>query len=252
MFRIVYTFLLTLAVASCGPQSSETDRDEKIYVKLCADEIDEVVDLIGKRDISGAGASMRAANQVFGCDSEQFLDLKQAVELVEMNAAAYSLLEIYLPEDFSADPWSVREAQSNMTDDLSVYISTKSEPYAGDYGAEQATLWIRCLENTTSVIWGWEDYLGDDDPNVYTETKRMMLRLGDEEAFERFYTVSTSHDSVGLWKGSDAIPFIRELEKVDVLVARITPYGASPKEAVFDVSRLSEHLPKLKQACGWE
>lgn len=213
---------------------------------LCTENIARANEYMAKKNYEMADVTLQSAEQVFGCDSASFTIAKTDVLLAKLGKPRDRDLG-----DSLVSAWTVSSDTSNMTDEKSVFIAARSEPYPGNYGTTQATMNVRCMEDITSVIWDWDEYLGDDDSSAYTTKKRMTLRLDSDAPEERWYIVSTDGTAVGLWNGGDAIPFIQRLTTAKRLVARITPYGESPREAVFDVARLDEHLPELQEACHW-
>lgn len=237
---IVVTIIGLFLLGACEPVPVKQNSS------LCEESIAEAEDYMAKKNYEMADITLRAAERVHGCDSASFTIAKTDVLLAQLGSPS--------ERDPDAPPvsaWTVKTDTSNMTDEKNVFIATRSEPYSGNYGTTQATLHVRCMEDTTSVIWDWDEYLGDDDSSVYTTKKRMTIRLDSETPEEHWYSVSTDGTAVGLWSGGDAIPFIRRLIESKRLVARITPYGESAREAVFDVAMLDEHLPELQEACHW-
>ena len=98
----------------------------------------------------------------------------------------------------------------------------------------------------TDVIIYWNDYLKDSN--------KVMFKFGNQEAIHNDSSLSADneatfyHEDYPGYSGridgapSDSIDFIRELMKVDRLVAQLTPYNEIPITAVFDVRGLKETI----------
>ncbi len=148
-------------------------------------------------------------------------------------------------------PWTVATETSRSTDRTNVYLQTQSEAYRVQGAPKRANLTLRCVDNVTSVVWNWGEFLGDDDFNTFDSEKRMKIRFDDGAVEERVLRTSSNDQAVGLWNGSDAIPFIRRMLDAELMTVAITPYGENPRETVFDLFQLSADLPQLQEACGW-
>ena len=147
--------------------------------------------------------------------------------------------------------WTSHIDTSQMTDEKSVYLINLATVDNNDVLSSTARLTIRCRENTTSAIWSFDDYLGDDYSDVYSDDKRLMIRVDDNPPKTYRLSVSTDNDSVGMWSGGQAIPFIKSIATANKIVTRITPYNSAPRESVFDISGLDLFLPELREACHW-
>lgn len=143
--------------------------------------------------------------------------------------------------------WVSYKGVSVVDDSPNVNISTSPT----NVGQAKEYMTVRCLENTTSVVFNFDNYLGDDDASVYTQTKQVLLRLDDEVARTYTMSVSTDRESVGFWRGDQAIPFIKRMLKAEKLVIRITPYGESPTTLIYNIADLDMHLDPLRVACNW-
>lgn len=115
-------------------------------------------------------------------------------------------------------------------------------------GQAYATLYVRCLENTTSVFISTSCHLTSSQ---YTDYGDVDIRLDDSPARTISMDSSTSNDSLGLWSGGRAIPFIKTMIGKDVMLARFTPYAESPVTARFQISGLDEAIKPLRESCGW-
>ena len=142
--------------------------------------------------------------------------------------------------------WSVSTKTSPIDDSTNVYMYVDADELIRDrYGnATRPSLWVRCAENTTSLFINWGVYLGLDET-------WMTHRIDDAKAVTSEWSVSTTNESVGRWRGGSSIPFIKGLFDRRTLLAQITPYGESPVIVTFNVSGLEEAVQPLRDACGW-
>ncbi|MBI1234733.1 MAG: superinfection immunity protein [Alphaproteobacteria bacterium] len=112
--------------------------------------------------------------------------------------------------------------------------------------AQDVSLIIRCVENTTALIVSAGEYLGIGEVSV-------QMRIGDAPAVTRRLNISTDYRNFGLWNGGQSIPVIRQIMAADAdrLVVRYTPYGENSRTVTFDVSGLDARIGPLRQACHW-
>jgi len=143
------------------------------------------------------------------------------------------------------NPWSVSQDTSLMEDTTDVYLRSESSTYQNKYGQSvSTTLMIRCRENTTSVIFLFDEYLGLDSTKV-------QYRIDKEPAVTKAMSISTNNKSAGLWNGNSAIPFAKSLFGKYQLAVRVTPYGENPREMTFTIAELDRQIQPLREACGW-
>lgn len=141
--------------------------------------------------------------------------------------------------------WNVKESQSTMDDTSTVILSKFSTGHIGkSVFSNRPVLYLRCINKTTSVVIGTDTFL-----NI--EPMSLRYRLGNEKAQTVTWDVSTDFNSVGLWRGAGAIPFIKRLLKHKKAVFEIQPYSDSVYTFEFKLDGLEKHLPKLQKACGW-
>jgi len=104
------------------------------------------------------------------------------------------------------------------------------------------------MSNKTEVYADFHTYVGDDSRDVYTEYKRITVRVGDKSARNEHWNVSTDKRAVF---SKRAIPLLREMVKSDKLVLRLVPYGENPVTAVFDTRGLAIAAKPLAENCNW-
>ena len=112
---------------------------------------------------------------------------------------------------------------------------------------KRGTLIIRCMENTTSLYTKWGGHFMSDNRN----NGRVDYRVDAKKASRVSMRESTNNKSLGLWSGSQSIPFIKQLLNAKQLYIRATPYSESPVEMAFNVTGLEKAIEPLREACGW-
>lgn len=152
--------------------------------------------------------------------------------------------------DVDIGNWSSRIERSQMTDDTNVFLSVSAEApvQCGWSRGGTPTLIVRCLEDTASVIFSTDCHMTSSRYNNYGD---VTYRLDDEPPRTRGFVESTNNRSLGLWRGSDSIPFIRAMLDNDRMLARMTPFSENAIEMEFDISGLEEAILPLRDACGW-
>lgn len=147
--------------------------------------------------------------------------------------------------------WTSDTEVSKIDDSTNVFLRTRStEPVRSRFGLGQgqhATLLLRCMENTTSLYIAMNDSFLADSLGYGDIT----FRIDDQPAFERSFTVSTDNHALGLWRGGNAIPFIRKLFGGETLLAKVTPFNESPVTLTFPISGLETAVEPLREACHW-
>jgi type VI secretion system protein VasI len=145
--------------------------------------------------------------------------------------------------------WLVSEDTSLLDDSTTVVLSMNSnETIAGQFGAAgPAQIYLRCLENTTSVFLILNDMFLSDIQGFGTVDFRIDATQADEVRMQS----STDNKALGLWSGGSAIPFAKRLMGGEKVVFRATPYNESPVEFSFDLTGLPVAIDPLRKACKW-
>lgn len=147
--------------------------------------------------------------------------------------------------------WELIEKKSELKDtaDIFIYVDSDEEINCGYNRHGKVRLWIRCLENTTSVIFGTpECHMTSSRYNEYGDVEyRVDKRKSKKVRMEE----STNRHSLGLWRGRSAIPFAKAMFNSNRLLARMTPYGENPFTVSFNISQLEEAIKPLRKSCSW-
>ncbi|WP_405048312.1 type VI secretion system-associated protein TagO [[Roseibacterium] beibuensis] len=177
-------------------------------------------------------------------------DISADVERLECFDLAFPASEVSETGPERGSQWTVQSETSAMTDETSVFLSVRSEnPVTCSWNrGGYPVLFVRCLENTTSIIFSTDCHMTSSRYNNYGD---VTYRLDNEEPRTRGFTESTNNRSLGLWSGGEAIPFIRAMLDNERLLARMTPFSDSPIEMEFNISGLDQAIVPLREACGW-
>jgi len=145
--------------------------------------------------------------------------------------------------------WRKQVKTNPLTDDTDVFLTLLSEePVPGRFGsAGFGTLHLRCMENTTAVQFA----VGDHFLASIQGYGRVEYRLDDQPMRSHRFRESTSHETLGLWSGREAIPFIKAMLGHDRMIVRITPFNESPKTMTFNISGLDADITELRDTCHW-
>lgn len=157
----------------------------------------------------------------------------------------------YRPVDTVAQQssWMVNTSTSPIDDSTSVYMRVSSKESITDRLGRPANadLWIRCNENTTSMIFKFAKH----HMASLNQYGNVTLRVDNQQARTMRMHESTDNQAIGLWNGGSSIPVIRQLFDHDTLTVRATPYSESPITTQFPISGLKQAITPLREACNW-
>ncbi len=146
--------------------------------------------------------------------------------------------------------WLVRQEPSEFTDDTNVYLSLESHDASvcGRNRDDKVVLWIRCRENTTSLLFQTGCHMTSSSLHDYGDVAYSL-----DGGPERTVSMTKWRDnySLGLWYGADAIPLIRELLDVGTMRVRMKPFDEDIFTVAFDIAGLDEAIAPLREACRW-
>ena len=146
--------------------------------------------------------------------------------------------------------WDTQTERSAIDDSVSVFVSVDSqEPIQGRFsrGKAPARLVMRCVENTTSLLFNFND----NHMTSHQQYGEVTLRIDDGRAFTRRMNESTNNRTLGLWSGGQSIPVIRDMFGADLLTVRATPFSESPITVQFPISGIEDAVAPLREACNW-
>jgi len=126
---------------------------------------------------------------------------------------------------------------------------TSENPIAGRFGnAGNGLLLLRCMENTTAVVFRFNDQFMASIQSYGV----IEYRIDKSPIVWRLYTQeSTDNMALGLWRGRAAIPFIKSLLGHETLLVRATPFNESPVTLTYDISGIDNAIAPLRKTCRW-
>lgn len=151
-------------------------------------------------------------------------------------------------ETAESGSWRVNVRTNPIDDTSTVTLSLDSQTGTSRLG-DPITFVARCQSNKTEAYVIWGDYLGDDSRDVYSEWKNVTVRIGEREAKQERWGVSTDREATFApnWAGN----LLKELLDEERLVLQTIPYGENPNTAIFDISGLRSVLGELAATCNW-
>lgn len=166
-------------------------------------------------------------------------------ESSELKAETDGALESLAPPSQSGSQWRLSSEKSALDSRKDVWLSLISENTEGNsIGAPvRATLWVRCMENKTNFLIGFERYTTDD--------QNVRFKLDDGPVRKQWMETMRGGDGIGIWSGARAIPFIKSMFGKDRLVISYQTY-TGPVEFSFNVSGLGDRIEPLSEACQWK
>lgn len=144
----------------------------------------------------------------------------------------------------SGQQWRLTSEGSALEERTDIWLSLRSnntEPNAIGT-ATYATLWVRCMENKTNLLIGFNRYTSDNQSVRY--------KLDDQPISKHWMETMRGGEGIGIWTGGKAIPFIRRMFGRDDMVIAYETYSG-PVEFVFDISGLRQRIDPLANACSW-
>jgi type VI secretion system protein VasI len=144
--------------------------------------------------------------------------------------------------------WQVSRTKNPVDDSETVVLLLTADKGQSTWG--KPILFIaRCRSNATEAYINWNDYLGSDSHDVYSDWKYVTIRIGDDKAKEERWGLST--DSEATFAPDWAGDLLKEMAQTDHFLAQITPYNESPITAQFDTTGLANALKPLAEVCHW-
>jgi type VI secretion system protein VasI len=145
--------------------------------------------------------------------------------------------------------WNTRTEVSEFNDTTSVFLSVASlEPVSCGYsGSQKVVLFVRCIENTTSLIIATQCHV----TSGFGRYGDVEIRIDQEKTRKLQFTESTNNRSLGLWNGSSAIPIIQSMFGAEQMLVRFTPYNENPVTAKFPISQLEDVVHPVRENCNW-
>jgi type VI secretion system protein VasI len=153
-----------------------------------------------------------------------------------------------VPQSEGGGKWVVSKDTNPIDDSERVILALEADAGSGSFG-QGITLVARCQSGMTEVFVQWHDYLGSDSGDIYSDWKRVTVRIGSDKATSEKWGVST--DGTATFAPKWAGELLRKMAATDKLILQTTPYSSKPITAVFDTRGLANAITPLTQACGW-
>lgn len=148
-----------------------------------------------------------------------------------------------LPKAPISRTWEVEASTSAVDDSPSVVAALMPKSATGTgFGTPSLVVVLRCVENTTSVVLSTSMFMTEENVPV-------TIRLDDRPAAKTSWGRSTNYKALGLWNGTTAIPFIRELASASRLVVRVEERDRVDGE--FELGEIREVAEQVAKACNW-
>lgn len=140
--------------------------------------------------------------------------------------------------------WRYSEEKSALDNRKDIWLSVISEnTQANSIGSPiRATLWVRCMENKTNVLIGFDRYT--------TDNQSVRYKLDDGSVQKQWMETMRGRDGIGIWSGGRAIPFTKKMFGKERLVIAYDTY-TGPVEFTFDISGLRDRIDPLADECSW-
>jgi type VI secretion system protein VasI len=154
------------------------------------------------------------------------------------------------PTASSQSRWVVSSETSRLDDTTNVFltlVSSDTFPRRFSGGAAHGSMIVRCMENTTSMIFR----MGDHHLADLQSYGRITYRIDETSAKTQRFVESTDNRALGLWNGGSSIPFVKALFGAENLLVQITPFGESPITVDFPIAGIEDEIVPLREACGW-
>ena len=141
--------------------------------------------------------------------------------------------------------WERQEERDAISDRRNVsYFALPTEDQRNRVGGSRTVfLQLRCSDNVTAVA-----LFFDDDQRQ--ERLRLAVRLDNRDAEEATWSVSSNRQAAGLWRGNEAIPFIRSLIGTEQLGVRVF-LDNSTDTYIFRTTNIRSYAADIADACNW-
>lgn len=148
---------------------------------------------------------------------------------------------------FEASAWRSSSETDPMTDTTNVhfYLSSDNSINLGFGQSIRPTLTIGCYSNNTQI------YIAHRDRFIGRGEMRTLVRVDDNAAQTLAWSVGTSGETVGSFRGSTSIPFLLSLSGHDQLVFRYTPFSESQWTVRFSIDGIDTAIGDVRSACSW-
>lgn len=145
--------------------------------------------------------------------------------------------------------WSSSNSVNPIDDSKTVVVTGNADPDLSTGTENTISLSVRCKSGKTEMWVDWVDYLGDDSHDVYSEWKRVTVRVGKDAAKTERWSLST--DKNATFAPGSPVALIRKMAGSDQIVFQTTPYSEGQVTAVFKLDGFSQSVSEASKQCGW-
>lgn len=211
-----------------------------------ADDADILIEAKKCTEIEGTGLRMTCYDAVFRGDGKAIIpaETQNVTADAPTEQTPEEVIDL-LTETSTGQQWNFREKESALDGRKDVWLSISSENTQPNQigSAEHATLWVRCMGNTTAALIGFGSYVANG--------QNVQFRV-DQEAIRKIKMDPMSGgNEIGIWSSSRSIPFIKYLFNKSKLVVSFDTYRSTGIEFSFNISGLRERIDPLALACHW-
>jgi type VI secretion system protein VasI len=151
------------------------------------------------------------------------------------------------PSPTSVGQWIVSEESSDMDDSKSVTLSLAAEnEVRGWLATERPHLVIRCEENKTEV-YVRTGMAAQPEYGRYSEA-RVEIRMDSGSVRKQWWSEATNNEALF---APQPVALAKQLAAARQFRFRFSAFNAGLRTATFDLTGLSEVLPKVSSECGW-
>jgi len=145
--------------------------------------------------------------------------------------------------------WVFDQQADPLTDKRRYFFLLTADSGANEYG-DKPTLIVRSDGEDLELYISWHTYLGNDTGDYKYEGKYITTRVDSDQPTTSLWDNSTDNKA-SFCPWSDVLDLVQRLGEGTKLVARCTPYGASPITAVFDIRGLKALSMPYNGELGW-
>ncbi|QBY01807.1 hypothetical protein E2K80_14635 [Rhodophyticola sp. CCM32] len=146
-------------------------------------------------------------------------------------------------------PWAIEEVVPPVGSQNALQMSSTSfQPLPGIFGREEeATLILSCVENTTR----FEVRFGENFMSDIGDFATLIYKVDDQAPVALATQASEDNTALGLYVGTQAIPFIVSLFGAERLFISATAFTGRTLTASFSIEGLEAAVSPLRTLCNW-
>ncbi len=196
---------------------------------------------------------LTSAQHASGCQNSQFsffgTDKCESHFSGFYNLYGQNRLDPNLSTTRKKSNWITETARTSDLQKPTIFLATKSiNNKLSDNGPSRpAKMLIRCLNNTTAVLFEFPGYEMSD----VREHSEIVYHTGGASDDILELSIAGNKSVLGVWRGFRAIPFVRKLFDKQSLNILATAKNGIDLEASFDITGIESSIIKLRNTCEW-